>query len=73
MWDDFWRVVIFVALIAALTTCVSCTNGKKDVSSMLKSMSKNCKYGPEDQNVDFQDGETIPGSAHVACMKGYGI
>jgi hypothetical protein len=24
MWDDFWRVVIFVALIAALTTCTSC-------------------------------------------------
>lgn len=25
MWDNFWRVVIFVALAAALTTCVSCS------------------------------------------------
>lgn len=25
MWDDFWRAVIFVALVAALTTCASCS------------------------------------------------
>lgn len=25
MWDTFWRVVIFVALICALATCASCS------------------------------------------------
>lgn len=30
MWDDFWRVVFFIMIVAVLTTCVSCAGGGKE-------------------------------------------
>lgn len=72
MWDNFWRAVIFVALVAALTTCASCAmGGKKSDSDTVDDMAGNCKHGMKRGSIK-QDGEET--EVVVDCMPpGYSI
>lgn len=70
MWDSFWKVVIFVALVAALSTCMSCSMGKEKPADLVEDMADNCKYGMKRGSVkqDDDDKEVI-----VECASGVGI
>jgi hypothetical protein len=72
MWDNFWKVVIFVAVVCALSTCSGCFgSGTKSDSSLVDDMAENCKFSMKRGSVkqEGDEKETV-----VDCMPpGYGI
>lgn len=63
MWDNFWRAVIFVALVAALTTCASCSllgGGEMSDEDLIEAVSE---AGCHLKTVKREDGEI----EHITC------
>lgn len=63
MWDNFWKAVIFVALVAALTTCSSCAMGGNKNEDLIEAASD---AGCALRAIKFDDGEVKQIDCHDA-------
>jgi hypothetical protein len=45
-WDDFWRPIIFIALICAIVaSCQGCLSRQTKEAKQVDDISDSCKYG----------------------------
>ena len=56
MWDDFWRSVIFIFLVAAIvSSCSGCVGGQTKEAKQVDDISDSCKYGLKMAEVSQDD------------------
>jgi hypothetical protein len=56
MWDDFWRAIIFIALVSAIVaSCQGCVGGRSKEAKQVDDMSDSCKHGLKMAEVSQDD------------------
>jgi hypothetical protein len=74
MWDDFWRAIIFVALLSAVVASCSCamSDDKPTVIEVIGAIKDACGEGNVEE-LDFENKKEGPAVKSGSCYQEYKV